>query len=69
MGLWTPRADIVGDLFKRLTCKFEVAEGSDASVHVLNRRATVALPSKAASSGALLQSSRESDALARHNLG
>ena len=60
MGLWTPRADIVGDLFKQRTCNFvfEVADGSVAGVHKLNRRATVALPSKAASSGALLRSSR-----------
>ena len=69
MGACRIRADIVGDLFKQRTCKFEVAEGSVASVHKLNRRATVALPSKAASSGAQLRSSRESHALAWHNLG
>ena len=69
MGYWRTRADIVGDLFKELTCKFEVADDSVAVLHVLNRRATVALPSKAASSGAETPSSRESDALARHNLG
>ena len=69
MGLWPNRADIVGDLFANKTYEFGVTDGSDAIGHVLNRRATVALPSKAAASGALLRSSCESDALARHNLG
>ena len=69
MGTRANRADIVGDLFGRRTCKFGVTDGSDANLHRLNRRATVALPSKAASSGAETPSSRESDALARHNLG
>ena len=69
MGACRIRADIVGDLFANKTYEFGVTDGSDAFLHALNRRATVRLPSKAASSGAETPSSRESDALARHNLG
>ena len=63
MGTWRFRADIVGDLFRLVrTGKFDALLSSDADLHVLNRRATIGLPSKAAASGAQLASSRENDA-------